>query len=564
MRILPVLAFIAALAVQAPLLMAAVPTPDIQLVDGIYGNNIANNTVLNLGGSVAGLPLNPAVRHFTIRNAGNADLSLFGGTGGLVGPTFGPILNLYGWYTYHSSLITPNGSASLTLNLYPLRAGPWQLGMTYETNDLDEDPTYFEVAGVATQPPGASILVFYNGLVILDDVVRSQFNYDIETFNLINIPQQPGERLVSYTVENIGAQPLTLSGLAFSGLNNCLLRAVDTYPIVVMPNQTTVVTLAIRGINAGATCRARVQVRSNDTQGRSSYDWQVTGNVIPSPEIRILRDNAFDVVDGEITPGPRKVNNAPWKATTVPYLIQNLGTANLTINAPSASSPSAAELTNVTFAWDSAVTYPLTLAPNTSRTLLVTYYPTIATPPGTYTFTVSLPNNDLDEGAYQWTITGQASVPRPDISVRSLNNARNIKKNSVDVYPDLPDNVVSPLSYEISNVGDVDLSFMSGSIVNIETQNCNAVMSVPPVANLTMTRLVDKVPFEITIEPTGTGLWKATVELRSNSPGEDPFRFVVTSYSSRSSGGGRDCGFGSPAGLLLLFGGLTLMRRRRT
>lgn len=550
MRILLTLALTVFLSLTAPWLTAG--EPEIQIWDAVRNVLMDNNTIQELGLSVAGLPLNPAVRRFTIRNMAAAgpgtDLVL-------TGPIFFPTVNVYGWYRPHANRISATRTQSLSLNLYPLRPGPWQVGVSYETNDADENPTYFEVRGTATQPTGPALLVFTDGQVILDNAIRAQFEYPIETIAVGQVPQLPGERILTYTVENIGAATLILSRVFFSSLVNCQMRALDIYPISIAPTQTTTIRVAIGGAAVGE-CSGQIQVQSNDSQGRSSYDWRVTGAVGASPEIRIRQESARDVVDGESRIGPRLVNDAPWKAVTIPYLVENLGTANLVISEPTVTTAD----TVVTFAWEPAVgAYPLTLAPSASRILLVTFHPALAAPPGNYTFTFNVPSNDIDEGAYDWTITGEATVPRPDLSLRSLGNNRNVKSNGVDVFPDLPNNAATTLNYTITNIGDVDLNFTSVSVV--ATQACAAAMTVTPGAQAIAR--TTSIPFALNVTPDGTGLWKVTVEMRSDSPGEDPYQFVITSYSSRSSGGGRDCGFGSPAGLLLLLGGLTLLRRRR-
>jgi len=550
MRILLTLALTVFLSLTAPWLTAG--EPEIQIWDAVRNVPMPNNTIQDLGLSVAGLPLNPAVRAFTIRNNAAAgpgtDLVL-------TGPNLFPTVNNYGWYRAHANRIPAASAESLSLNIYPLRPGPWQLGVSYGNNDADENPTYFEVRGIATQPTGPALLVFTAGRVILDNAIRAQFGYPIETIAVGQVPQLPGERILTYTVENIGAATLILSRVFFSSLVNCQMRALDIYPISLAPTQTTTIRVAIGGTVIGE-CSGQIQVQSNDSQGRSSYDWRVAGAVGASPEIRIRQESARDVVDGESRTGPRLVNDAPWKAVTIPYLVENLGTANLVITEPTVTTAD----TVVTFAWEPAVSvYPLTLAPSASRILLVTFHPALAAPPGNYTFTFNVPSNDIDEGAYDWTITGEATVPRPDLSLRSLGNDRSIKKNGVDVFPDLPNNVATTLNYTIANIGDVDLNFTSVTVV--ATQACAAAMTVTPGAQVIAR--TTSIPFALNVTPDGTGLWKVTVEMRSDSPGEDPYQFVITSYSSRSSGGGRDCGFGSPAGLLLLLGGLTLLRRRR-
>jgi hypothetical protein len=536
--------------------LSALTSPDFALLrntDAFYVPNGNNQVVVT---SFAGRPIVPDW-YYIIQNLNGPNAMILNNVNpGSTRPVFGPITNVYGWSTFHPSPIAASSSEDLHVYVVPMRPGAWVLGMSYGLNDPDYLAGFgWSISGTAQRPPNRAILVTQGGTAILDDSVNTVYSYPITTLNVGAIPKTPAERVFTYTLENIGTGPLTVSNVVFSSLTNCTARIITTMPQVINQDGTVDIDVAISGTTTGLPCSLQVQVFSNDQESRSSYDWVVAGTVADEPEIVVTESGVFDIADGDVRAGGTLVNNAPWKARTVVYDVTNAGSADLTITGLTVA-PTGATIVSST--WDVA---PPIVA-GVTRQLSITYYPSLASPPGPYSFDVSFTTNDTDETNYNWTVSGSATVPQPDVTVRSVLNARDIPKGGLDVYTSLPEAVLTTLDYTLKNEGDADLLVTGVTLTS--SSGCVAALTPPAGLPATVVRGAS-ITYTLDITPTSSSVvWKANVNVASNSAGEASFGYLATSYSASGGGGeGRSCGFGSPFGLLLVAGlGLLFTRRR--
>jgi len=132
----------------------------------------------------------------------------------------------------------------------------------------------------------------------------------------------------------------------------------------------------------------------------------------PIPEID-LQGNGVSIVSNDVTPSFTDQTNfgtidisSTTKSRTRTFTIKNFGTASLTL---SGASPYVA--ISGTNASDFSITTPppSTVASSGSATFVVTFTPTTV---GTKSATLTIINNDADEGTYKFNIQGDAITPK--------------------------------------------------------------------------------------------------------------------------------------------------------
>ncbi|MBN3926665.1 choice-of-anchor D domain-containing protein [Nostoc sp. NMS4] len=205
-----------------------------------------------------------------------------------------------------------------------------------------------------------------------------------------------GEPLTkTFTIKNTGIAVLNLSNLKLpDGFS-----LVGTLPTSVAANASTTISVALNpttpGIYSGS-----FTLNNNDTN-ESPFDFAISGTV-NAPEIQVL-NGSVDITDGSTTAinfGETTVGDTLTKTFT----IKNSGTGALKLS--NLKLPDGFSLVG---------TLPTSVAVNASTTISVALNPTTA---GTYSGSLLLNNNDINESPFDFAISGTVRpAPAPETQV---------------------------------------------------------------------------------------------------------------------------------------------------
>lgn len=210
----------------------------------------------------------------------------------------------------------------------------------------------------------------------------------------------------------------------------------------------------------------------------------------------------------------------------VVFTIQNLGQISLTLSnaAPAPVAP---------FVYTTPYTLGSISGPTGTRPFTVTFTPTAA---GTFTGSISIPNNDPTGGENPYVInfTGVGKLPAPEINVRGVVGA-NPSIFSGDTTPSGTDNTqfaTTPLggsqtkTFRIENIGTAALNVSSVIVSGGNAADFIVAASAPYTIPNTGTTSVD---FTITFTPLASGLRTTTVIIAHNdaTDSESPYAFVI-------------------------------------
>lgn len=254
-------------------------------------------------------------------------------------------------------------------------------GTAVESGATNNEVTVTATKIVCTNTPGATQYVGIN-FTTLPTVYAQDANGNQDLNYSSNV-----------TVTNAGSLGMSNLPTAFSG-------GVLTFPA---------------NFQYSAPGNGTLTINANPVAGMTPATTSAITVLTPAPEINVL-GNATSIVDGDITP-----TIADWTVftsmvigstpTTRTYTIQNTGTAALTISSIAFSGVNAADYTVTT-----APTSPV--AAGSSTTFVVTFN---ALTLGTSNATLTINNNDSDEGVYDFAIqsTSTASAVSDILTVAS-------------------------------------------------------------------------------------------------------------------------------------------------
>jgi len=196
----------------------------------------------------------------------------------------------------------------------------------------------------------------------------------------------------TFTLTNSGTAALNLSELQLpTGFS-----LVGTLPTSVAAGAETALTIQLDAAAVG-TSTGEIAFATNDSD-ENPFNFAISGSVTAtatSPEIQLLDGNT-DIVDGSTVAldfGSTSVGNTLTKT----FSVQNLGTAVLTLEAPSL--PEGFSIVG---------DFPSTVAAGDSTSLTLALDTAIA---GTYSGTVTFGNNDSDESPFDFTISVTVDSP---------------------------------------------------------------------------------------------------------------------------------------------------------
>jgi gliding motility-associated-like protein len=371
--------------------------PDINLR---AGTNIPSGASYNLGSSPVGTAT--AATTFTIENLGAVTLTLPGT----------PIVNLLGGtdFLINQSATSPSivagGSTNFTITFKPLASGTRGDTIIIMNNDSDESPYFITLTGTGTAASGPDINIKSVGATGGTSIV-SGGSY---TFSSTDVGTST--TATTFIIENTGTSNLTF-------LSNPIIAISDTFDFsinqtgisnILGPGGSTTFSVSFKPYAAGGR-QSDITVKSDDPdEGTYLISLFGTGTVPSSgPEINIKPSGGSSISSGgSYNFGSSDIGTSTPSTT---FVIENTGTAgggttgNLTLSGNPLVAISGANAAE--FIVDIVSLTP-SIGPGGSTNFTIRFNPSGS---GTRTATITIVNDDSNEGSYVINLTGTGATP---------------------------------------------------------------------------------------------------------------------------------------------------------
>jgi hypothetical protein len=366
---------------------AGAPAPEIN-VQRPTGTDIPDNTQDNVAGTTAGTP---TTLTYNLQNIGNGTLTMTGAPIVVSGQT-----NCTAVVTGAQPGLTLNAftAVTFTIDVTPTSATTWDFDIDIASNDSDEPNYDIFVTGTASGTPVQDINVQRPaGTNIADGGTDTVTGTVVATLTPL-----------TYTVQNVGTATLNLIGanpVTISSTVNCTAVISGAQP------GPTIVATGASAFNINLTPAAtggwsfQIDIASDDPD-EANYDILVTGtaSATSAPEITVLKNGTINITDG----GTDSQTGTGVALFSVNYTIRNDGAATLNLTGGAGNEVSVSGSVNCLV----GVTQPgsSSIAPSGTTTFSIQVTPTAA---GTFSFVVTIANDDANENPYNWTFNGNTA-----------------------------------------------------------------------------------------------------------------------------------------------------------
>jgi hypothetical protein len=357
----------------------------------------------NLGTTGIGVGL---TRTYTIQNSGTVNLTI--GTITVAGLNASEFVVT----TAPAASVAPAASTTFSIKFTPTILGTRNANVSFVTNDPDENPFNFDIAGVGSTGLIPEINVQGLGNTILDGDA-GPINTDGTDFGSVTIPSTVTR---TFTIQNTGTGPLLLTGTPL-----VLVTGSSDFTVTVQPSSNTIaagsnLTFKVTySPTITGTAVGLVTIYNSDSD-ESVYDFAIRGSAVVSGKEIDIQGNEISIVDGDTTPSTTdQTDFGITDATTaipLTYDVYSYGTNTLTFGStPIVISGTNASQFTVTTNSGAAFKSNGTLAPGLVTNFVITFTPTAST--GVKTATVTVNSNDSDEGVYTFDIKAEVKTLTP-------------------------------------------------------------------------------------------------------------------------------------------------------
>jgi len=487
---------------------SAATSPEITVLEGAAGVKDGQTTPVNLGFAAQGAT--GPTRTFTVRNDGGVALTL-------------GVPSVPAGFTLTEGLaasIAPGASDSFTVQLETATVGTKSGDVSFSTNDPNENPFNFPVAGrvlpagsfvpCATDVPKAipdngsvsstlSISGATTGVTDVDVLltIAHPFDADLDVYlvgptgirvELFTDVGGGGENFTGTVLDDEAANPITAGSAPFTGS----FRPEGSLA-------------ALDGANPNGSWSLEIgDDASGDTGSLKRWCLAVTTAAEAAAEIVVL-DGTTSISDEQSTAVSFGSVRNGAAASTKSFTVRNDGTATLTLGAVSV--PPGFTLTEGLAA---------SLAPGTWDSFTVRLESATV---GTKSGDVSFATNDPDENPFNFAITGTVT-PVPEIVVLEGANAITDGQTTPVGFGDVEKGGPAPTkTFTVRNDGAGELTLGAVSVPAGFTVTESLASSLSPGASDT---------FSVQMGTTTLGPKSGEVSFSNNDPDENPFSFPIT------------------------------------
>jgi uncharacterized repeat protein (TIGR01451 family) len=334
----------------------------------------------------------------------------------------------------------------------------------------------------------------------------------------------------TFTIQNVSGPTLTLNGTPIVAISGT--HAAD-FTVTTQPNGTSITAGASKTFQvtfdpSALGERTAVISISNNDNNENPYDFSIKGTGL-APEMH-MRGNDISIVDGDVTPATADGTNfgsadiASGQSLKT-FKIFNLGSSALTLTGASPY---------VVFSGTHAAEFSVTAIPASSIAAGDSTFVTVKFDPagiGVRTAMLSIANTDSDENPYNFNVQGTGTA-FPEIQLEG---------NGLVIA----DDDITPSTTDHTDFGSLDI--FSGSLVRTFTirnnGSGNLALTGLPMVQISGTNAGDfivstepstgtvaasgTVTFQVTFDPTTTGLRKAVVNISNDDADENPYNFAI-------------------------------------
>lgn len=482
---------------------------------------------------------------FTIENTGDATLTLTGSS---------PYVTISGTHAADFSVtaipsnsIAAAGSTDYEITFTPSTTGLRTASLSIANNDSDENPYNFNIQGTGVTPSYCTAAASNDTLEWIGNVTLGSINnnssnagagYEDFTGISTNLTQGSSNAISVLPVwsgtqynegisvwidfnQNYVFEP---GELVFSAGPNTVSPQTGS---VAVPLDATVGNTRMRVIMDDNF----VPVDSCTNPNYGEVEDYTINIIATSPLAEIdITGNGVSITDGDTTPAVS--DDTEFGSSNIgtsvahTFTIHNYGGVN-NLNISGAS-----PYVTITGAHpsDFSVTAipATTIAAGSSTTFQITFNPSAA---GLRTATLTITNDDVDEGTYNFNIQGTGVVPVPEINITGNSNTINDGDTTPSTTDDTEFNAISVTGatdtnvFTIENTGTGTLSIGTITIGGLHSGDFT-VTSAPAtsVAGSGTTY------FDIEFDPSVVGLRTATVTIVNGDSDENPYNFNIQGY----------------------------------
>lgn len=492
---------------------AAASSPEIsirgtnlaEIVSGDVTPDYADGTdfgALSVAGTLA------VTNIFGITNSGTATLTISGVT---TSSAMGAAADfvVVSW----PATVLAGTQSNLVVKFDPAASGVRTALVTVANDDGDEGTYAFVVKGTGTAP---EIAVSGNGANIANGDASPSTGDGTDYGNVLI----GGSLDQTFVITNTGNATLNLGTVTTSGTHAAEFVVVTQPAATVAVSNST--TLVLRFLPGGSGVRSAAISFSTDDADENPFNFSVQGEgVSAAPSMQLLGTNLAVIALGDASPDA--ADGSDFTAAAVAggtvsrtFTITNAGNASLTVSGVTTSGSHAAEF-QVTTAPAGSVAAGATTA------FVVQFDPADR---GLRSATFSIANNDGPNNPYTFAVQGTGTAPEIAVS-----------GNGVDIA----DGDATPTSGDHTDFGSADVDV--GSVVRTftVTNTGNATLTLGSVtvggthaADFTVTAALpgtlavsNGTTFQVTFNPSATGVRSATLSFSTDDPDENPFNFSI-------------------------------------
>lgn len=336
-----------------------------------------------------------STKTYTIENTGTINLTI--GTVNISGLNASEFVVT----SQPSGTVIPGGSTTFSITFTPTATGNRTASVSFSTNDADENPFNFDIAGTGGTGVAPEINLRANGNNILDGATGTT------TANRTDFTSTEVGTPISrvFTIQNTGTGPLLLTGTPIVSISGS-----TTFTVTSPPPGTTIpaggsanFTITFTPTTAG-TFVALVTIENSDAD-EGIYDFAIKANATVIGKEIDIQGNEISITSGDTTPNVADQTDFGITNTTtqikLPFQIYSQGNNTLTLSSITISGTNASQF--------SVTSISGTLDPGQVASFVITFTPNSTL--GVKTATLTVVSDDPDEGTYTFSIRAEVRSP---------------------------------------------------------------------------------------------------------------------------------------------------------
>jgi hypothetical protein len=486
----------------------------ITIADGDNSPDAADDT--DFGSTDVGTPV---TKTFTIRSYGIINLDLTGSP--YVDFSSNPSNDFSVTTQPTTDPIASGSSTTFTVQCNPSASGARTATVSI-ANDSGANPYSFDVRCTGTAVPAPEIDVEGNSTSIANGDATPESG-DHTHFGNVAVGSSLDR---TFTIQNEGTATLNLTGTPDVAISGSGDFTVHTQPSASsIASGAAALTFVVRCTASATGDRTATVSIANDDANEATYTFAVkaTGT---APEIDV-EGNAVSIPDGDTTPivGDHTDFGNVAVASTFDrtFTIENEGTATLTLD----GTPDVAISGSGDFSVPTQPASSSIASGGADLTFVVRCTPSSA---GARTATVSIANNDSNEGTYTFTVKATGTVPEMDVEGNGTSIPDGDTTPAAGDHTDfgnVPAGTSVDHTFSIQNEGVATLNLTGTPDVALSVNSSGdfSVLTQPAASSIDSGGA--DLTFVVRCTPSAAGARTATLSIANNDPNEDPYTFDV-------------------------------------